>query len=111
LGATGVRCQVFVSPNTWNGGSQTYVVGGLFVKAGTPTANVYGGCYMGGTNPDIITLSNAGEWQTLDFQPSGGSWSTDEANVTAIGIDVNMHDSSNGQATQSDIIIDNVQVY
>jgi len=109
LGATGVRCQVYVPAGTFNGGNETWVVGGLFVQAGSPVTNMYGTCYTGSaTDNDPVQLTNTGGWQSLSFEPTGGSWSSDKTAVDGVGIDFNLGST---QGATSEFIVDNYVIY
>ncbi len=105
---TGVSCQAWFNSDLWTGNTNVFT--GLYVKA---NGKAYGGTYgLGATSPQNTWINNpAGTypyngWNALTFAPSGGTWATDNTNVTTVGIEVNL-----GGSVPGDFVIDNVQLY
>ena len=102
-----IKCQVWLNPDLWANSASEGIAVGLFVQA---NGNNYGGCYNPWTDPDPNSISNPGGWTTLTYSPSGGTWTTDKTNVTAIGIEIN-EATGPGQPGVGDVVIDNIQLY
>jgi hypothetical protein len=109
IGATGFSCQAWFNPDIWAISSGEYVAAGLYITAGTGNTN-YGGCYNGWTDSDPTQVNSPGGWVTYNYTPSGGTWTTDDTDVTALGIDIN-EGADAAQPTVGDVVIDNVQIY
>jgi len=87
LGISTIQAQYYVDATVGDYASTIYP----YVTA---NGNKYGGTYGGWTsqcNGSCPYVAH-GAWNTVAFTPSGGTWSTDKSNVTAVG--VNPHLSS-----------------
>jgi hypothetical protein len=103
----GIQAWVWASP-TATGGFTAYP----YIVA---NGNSYGGTYnnwfqqCGNPGPGCSYGQNAGTWgtYTLTINPSGaGTWSTDETNVTGVGVDFNL-----SAAKATDFVIDQIILY
>lgn len=102
LNITQVTFQYWVSPTIGDYNSTIYP----YVRA---NGNAYGGAYLGtgscgGGGTCAYVASNV--WQTVTFIPSGGTWTTDKATVTAVGAEANI--GSGAYTNGGDYVIDNV---
>lgn len=115
LGASGFSCQAWFNPDIWANSTSEYIAAGLYVISNN---DAYGGDYGvgAGTNQyqfDPIQVNYPGGWVNLSYAPASGgagSWSTDSASVTVIGIDINATSGAN-YPVPADVVIDNVQLY
>ncbi len=104
LGITTVKVKYYINAGIGSFNSTFYP----FVVA---NGNNYGGTYQGYTTScnNTASCSYVGDntWQTVTYSPSGGSWTTDKTNVTAIG--VNPH--ANSGTAVGDYVIGEVDLY
>ncbi len=107
LGITGVRCQLWANTDLFSVSSSESIVACPYLVTG---GGRFGGCYNGwpAQTPQQIP-SPGGQWMAVTLIPGGGTWSTDQTNVTAVGIEVN--EASVNQPPLADVVVDNVQLY
>ena len=104
LNITSVIVDYYIKASAGYLGTQyPYVMAG-----GTPTR--YGGTYggapsqcSGGAGCDYKA---PGTWYTITWTPSGGAWTTDKTNVTAVGFEVNL--TANATFPGEEYILDNI---
>jgi|SRR5581483_732092 len=108
LNTTSVSCWVWANTSAYTGGNGQYNVAVCpYLTAGAGNTK-YGGCYNGWANqnaqfgPDGV----GGTWFKVTLTPSGGTWTTDETDVTNIGVEVNLANS-----IAADLVVDNITVY
>jgi hypothetical protein len=113
MNATGVRCYIYSNSINYATDATIWISACPLIETnggnyGGLGGTSFGGCYGGWTNQNAQQVSQGG-WVQITLSPSSSPWSTQKADVTKIGVEINQ-DGLKQNATSS-FVIDNVEVF